>query len=204
MRYRTENQMKLVLIRHGATDSNLQRRYIGKTDEDLSPKGIQDIKNHIKNGRYPDASFAAVSPMIRCIRTAELIYGKHRPFILIDELKEMDFGQFEGKNHEELKDTIAYQVWLDSGGMSAFPQGESRADFVRRCTKGFERFCSLAADRKETDSPAVIVAHGGTLMAILSSYGTGSYYAYQCENGGGYSCELVLEKTIKIEQIEEL
>ena len=62
-----------------------------------------------------------VSPMKRCIQTAELIYPKNQ---ITQEvlLKECDFGIFEGKTYEELKDREEYQAWLDSGGTIAFPE----------------------------------------------------------------------------------
>ena len=43
MRNRTENQIELVLIRHGATKANEERRYLGRTDEELSEKGKEAL-----------------------------------------------------------------------------------------------------------------------------------------------------------------
>ena len=47
--------MKIVLIRHGMTEGNVSRRYIGITDENLCPKGQQILNENIKNRMYPMA-----------------------------------------------------------------------------------------------------------------------------------------------------
>ena len=46
--------MKIVLIRHGATAGNIEKRYIGITDEDLCASGIEGIYNNIKAGYYQE------------------------------------------------------------------------------------------------------------------------------------------------------
>ena len=43
MRNWAENQVKLVLIRHGATASNKEHRYLGKSDETLCKEGISSL-----------------------------------------------------------------------------------------------------------------------------------------------------------------
>lgn len=45
--------MKIVLIRHGATKGNLEKRYIGRTDEDLCGEGIKKLKEDTYAGIYP-------------------------------------------------------------------------------------------------------------------------------------------------------
>ena len=59
--------MKLILIRHGKTKGNREKRYIGKTDEPLE-------KNTVIVKKYPKTDIVISSPMKRCIMTANLIY----------------------------------------------------------------------------------------------------------------------------------
>ena len=63
----------------------------------------------------------------------------------------------------------------------SFPGGESRASFSERCVAAFERI------RSQQENCAVI-AHGGTLMAVMEKYAkpAGSYYDYQVRNGEGF------------------
>ena len=64
--------MKIYLIRHSMTEGNKEKRYIGTTDESLCPEGIQLLEK--KKGMYPEVTYVYVSPMKRCMQTAEIIY----------------------------------------------------------------------------------------------------------------------------------
>lgn len=105
--------MKIVLIRHGMTEGNVSRRYIGITDENLCPKGQQILNENIKNRMYPMADIVFSSTMKRCVQTAKIIYPE-KDILKEELLKECDFGIFEGKNYMELSDEPLYQQWIDS------------------------------------------------------------------------------------------
>lgn len=200
---RTENQITLVLIRHGATAANREHRYLGRTDEPLSAEGRAQILKACEQQKYPAAEHVFVSPMVRCTKTAELIYPK-LPQTGIQNWCEMDFGRFEGKNYEDLKDDAAYQAWIDSNGTLPFPRGESREAFVGRVKEGFFQMLERLSDMPEQKTVAAVV-HGGTIMALLSSFGGGAYFDYQIANGEGYRCTLCLEnQNARIEDIERL
>ena len=103
--------MKLIFIRHGKTAGNLERRYIGRTNEPLCDEGIAEILGK----EYPDADIVVASPMKRCVQTAELIYP-HKEIKLMPSLRETDFGDFEGLNYEQLCNVISYRSWIEGGG----------------------------------------------------------------------------------------
>lgn len=184
MRNRTENQIKLVMIRHGKTESNRQRRYLGRRDEALCEAGIQELSMLIKQRGYLAVDALFVSPMRRCMQTAEMLCPEIKP-VCIGEWKEMDFGVFEGKTYEELKDDERYRKWLESGGMMPCPAGEGRADFIARCERGFQTMLQMLQGDEKTVG---MIVHGGTIMALLGRYGGGDYFDYQAANGGGYLC----------------
>lgn len=207
---RTEDKIKakITWIRHGMTQANGEHRYLGKTDEPLSETGIRLLQEKKKEYFSSPPEFLYTSPMKRCVQTAELLFERNP--ILIPEWKEMDFGQFEGKNYEELKDNPDYQKWIDSNGTLPFPGGEPREQFIRRSMEGFDWMMSdiLIKSEKntriqngtetqdlknncETEIPVVAVVHGGTIMAVLSSLTGGEYFDFQVKNGEGY--ETVLE-----------
>lgn len=126
----TENQIELYLIRHGMTLGNVEHRYIGRqTDEPLSEDGRQQLEKRKDQWaqvcRTWDMPYVFVSPMLRCRQTAEILFPQI-PQIEIDPWREMDFGEFEGKNYAQLNGDPRYQAWIDSGGTLAFPGGESR------------------------------------------------------------------------------
>ena len=201
-------KVKITWIRHGMTRANEEHRYLGKTDEPLSEKGIRFLQEKKKKSFFNAPEFLYASPMKRCVQTAEILF-RRKP-VLIPEWKEMDFGQFEGKNYEELKDNPDYQKWIDSNGTLPFPGGESREQFIRRSMEGFDRMMSDILKRSEkntgiqndtdtrylksnrgTEIPVVTVVQGGTIMAVLSSLTGGEYFDFQVKNGEGY--ETVLE-----------
>ncbi len=205
---RTTDQINLILIRHGATAGNERKCYIGRTDEPLSVAGEKGIRKLKEQGIYGAADIVVTSPMVRCRRTAELLYPG-QDYHIVDAFREMDFGRFEGKNYQDLNGDADYQRWIDSGGTLAFPGGESRADFVARCGQGL---VELLTKLQQEDTVAAVV-HGGTIMALLSQFGGGDYYSYQCKNGEGYRCKLryaseyggkVLPEQIQITEIRRL
>ncbi len=202
MRNWSENKIRLALIRHGATKANKEHRYLGKTDEDLSEEGIDELRRMRGMNRYPDVDYLFSSPMKRCLETAGILYPE-KEAIVIPEWKEMDFGVFEGKNYIELQSDVRYQTWIGSDGTLPFPEGESREEFNDRCGQGFYRMLqklSKLAVRKPGGTITIgLVVHGGTIMSLLSRYSGGGYFDYQAANGRGYLC--TLEGSIKNPEI---
>lgn len=181
--------MKIILIRHGMTKGNLEKRYVGCTDEPLCEEGRRQIVQAAGAKRYPKADLLYVSPLKRCIETAELIYPD-KNYILCDPLKERDFGEFEYKNYLELSTNKDYIDWLKSNGEIPFPAGERTEDFKLRCQIAYEDIISQAAGQD-----IALVVHGGTIMSILEKYGVPerNFYDWQIKNGEGYLCERILE-----------
>ena len=175
--------MRLILIRHGKTRGNLEGRYIGcRTDESLCPQGVDELRAL----RFPDAQSVFSSPMRRCRETAELVYPGKEIQVLPD-LRECDFGDFEGLNYHELNGRADYQAWIDSGGEAAFPGGESRAAFAQRCVGAFEQ----CLRRLDAGASCAFVGHGGTVMALMErlTRPTGRYFDFQVPCGDGYIWE---------------
>lgn len=186
---RSENQITLVLIRHGETKSNKEHRFLGKTDETLSKEGKIKLEECKKRQCYPSIDFLFSSPMKRCIQTAEILYPELQP-VPVKEWEEIDFGVFEGKNYMELNGDERYQAWIDSNGTLPFPAGESRESFITRCDKGFRRMIEEVKQIKEREEQKAIgmIVHGGIIMALLSKYADEDYFDYQVANGKGYIC----------------
>ena len=186
MRDSSENKMNIVLIRHGQTKNNNERRYCGRRDDaPLAKEGIQNIKEFSERIGYPPAEVIFTSSLIRSKQTAEIIYPNQK-YKSFEEFDEMDFGDFEGKSYNDLKDNPEYQKWIDSNGEKCFPNGENKADFCKRVSDGFLKALDKA---KDADSIA-IVAHGGTIMAILSVFAGENYFECMRGNGGGFLCEM--------------
>lgn len=183
----------LYLIRHGKTQSNLERRYSGVSDEPLHVVGSRELAEKIRAGTYPKVEKVYVSPMKRCRQTAELIYP-HLPEEAIPGFTEYNFGDFEGKSYQELKDKLSYQEWIRSAGTSRPPGGDDIQIYKQRNCQAFEQVMEKII--QENWREAALIVHGGTIMAILEKYGPGDkgFYGWQVPNCEGY--QLVIREEL--------
>ena len=94
--------MRVYLLRHGATEATAEGRYSGRLDTPLSPAGRQALHRAAFSPQY-----VYVSPLRRAVETAALWFPEAKQ-IPVPELREMDFGLFEGRTWQELSDNAAY------------------------------------------------------------------------------------------------
>ena len=194
--------MELILIRHGTTQGNLEKRFVGTLDVPLTPQG-EELARKV-GPTLPKVEHIYRSPLMRCRQTAELLWPGVETTV-IEELRETDFGPFEGKNHEELKDDPLYQAWIGQGdrlNFAAMPVGETAEQVVDRVSIGLEKLVKVAA--AHGFARVGVVSHGGALMGLLSKYGRPEreYYGWMCPNCGGFRMELnpgTLELTVREE-----
>ncbi len=192
--------MEVRMVRHFATAGNLEKRYIGVTDEDIKTERVPECalkkwKNEWEeeSGNEMDgagreewkAEIVIVSPLKRCQQTAEILFPGVAQ-IVCDRMRECDFGKFEGKNYLELTGDPAYQSWIDSGGTDAFPGGENPMDFRKRCVLGFEEM--MEQMMKEKRQKVAVVVHGGTIMSVMEAFDPAKreFYHWQVKNGKGF------------------
>lgn len=168
--------MTVYLIRHGRTAANQQRLYCGSTDLPLSEAGrkeLQGLRYDIKNVAF------ITSGMQRTEETLTIVFG-HVPHEVEPRFREVDFGSFEMKSYEELKDTPEYQEWLQGDNESNVPPyGESGAAMR---TRVLEAFGELHRD-------CCIITHGGVIAAIMEHlfpHEGKSRYEWQPQPGCGY------------------
>ena len=174
------------LIRHGAIDETLSGKYIGTTDPPLSDKGKLALKKLAFTHAYPQPPVVFSSPLRRCTRTCAVLFPERKPLVIAN-LSECNFGEWEGKTAEELKDSEDFQKWLAGDNSVKPPRGESNADFVRRVCKIFE---SIVEGLMKTGSTeCAVVTHGGVIMTLLAVYGLpqAKPFEWAMENGCGYS-----------------
>ena len=177
------------LIRHGAIDETLSGKYIGTTDPPLSDKGKMALKKLAFSHAYPQPPVVFTSPLKRCTQTCAVLFPERKPLVIAD-LSECNFGEWEGKTAEELKGSEDFQKWLAGDNSVKPPRGESNADFVRRVCKIFE---SIVEGLMKTGSTeCAIVTHGGVIMTLLAVYGLpqAKPFEWVMENGCGYSVRI--------------
>ncbi|MEG1686354.1 MAG: histidine phosphatase family protein [Angelakisella sp.] len=179
---------KIHFIRHGQTAGNQLGQYIGcKTDMELSPDGVRELIDLRESYEYPAVGMVYSSPMTRCVQTTGIIYGD-RPLIMVPQLREIDFGDFEGKTISELQDTKPYLDWLANSTEVAPPNGESGGAFLARLVEGL-RF--IIEDMMKSELyDAAVVTHGGVIMTLLAGLGLPrrEMQHWLVGNGRGYTC----------------
>ena len=172
--------MDIYLLRHGETAYNAEKRYLSRSDISLSAKGLAELIPAVFS---PEMVY--VSPLRRTWETAGVIFPTAQ-LTVVDDFREMDFGIFEGKNYQEMADLPEYQAWVDGNCLGKIPGGEQKSDFCRRTCKAFARLVDQALDAGE--DRLVIVAHGGTQMAVMERFALPArdYFSWTGPNGGGF------------------
>lgn len=194
---RTGAEIKRVvhLFRHSMTKGNLEHRYIGKTvDEPLCEEGIELAKARATELGPIPGGYVFVSPMVRCRQTAEILFPEKEQ-ICVEDIMEIDFGDFSNKTYLELDGNEDYQKWIDSNGTLPFPNGESKEYFVERNIRGIEQIFEMAEDKGMKEF--AIVAHGGTVMAFCEHYIHGDYHSFHVENAAEVVFEFYEDGTVE-------
>ena len=177
------------LIRNGLTDENLEGRYIGHTNVDLGEEGRAQLHQMKEDLIYPPVEAVFTSPLKRCTETAKILYPDNKP-IVIDGFIEYNFGEFENKTAEELKEHPVFPKWLAGEKGVEPPFGESNEKFEQRVRSTFEKVAEGLM--KTGTTPAAIVTHGGVIMSILAAYGIPEYpmHEWLTPNGCGFTVKV--------------
>ena len=178
--------MKIILIRHAQTAGNLAGRYVGRTDEPLAEEGVEHAR---RAGSFPEVSCVYVSPMRRARETCAILFPNAET-VLLDDFREMDFGDFEYRSAAEMENDPAYRRWVESGCRETCPNGESIKLFMDRTCAAFE---TAVRESIEKNAPElIVVAHGGSIMAIMARYADPqrSYFEWYVKNCEGYRAVL--------------
>ncbi|MEE3449843.1 MAG: histidine phosphatase family protein [Acutalibacteraceae bacterium] len=177
-------------IRHGACAESLRGEYVGTKDVELSDEGINEIKALDEQFIYPGTPVVFTSPLKRCIKTCELIYPAITP-IVINELRECSFGEWEGRTADSLAGNEEFKKWLAGDTTVKPPKGESGAEFTKRICN---MFASIVDGLIKTGTTTcVIVTHGGVIMTLLAVYGLpqAKPFEWAMESGCGYSMRII-------------
>lgn len=159
---------QLLIIRHGETIWNRERRFQGVIDIPLSERGQEEAK--LLAIALQDKPLAAIysSPLSRALATAEQIASYHRLVIqVVDDLREINVGEWGGMGWEEI-----WEKWPDLGRRwhanpqksPAPPGGEYYPDFQNRSLMAMEK---IAAKHDPSDQ-IVLVCHGGVIRAVMN------------------------------------
>ncbi|EPC00531.1 hypothetical protein L861_06210 [Litchfieldella anticariensis FP35 = DSM 16096] len=161
------DRLDLVVVRHGLTAWNRERRYQGHRDIPLALEAHEALAILRDDLARFDFGMAYCSDLTRCRQTLEFLLDEREEPVepcFDARLRELDFGDYEGKCYEELKDLPAYRAWIDSRGEQAPPGGESAEALRQRLEAWLGEL--FAEARHEGHRQALVVTHGGVIREL--------------------------------------
>ncbi|NLL71259.1 MAG: alpha-ribazole phosphatase [Epulopiscium sp.] len=176
--------MKLYLVRHGETNFNQKGVYYGWKDILLCPEGEKQIKGLRKILPRKTWDCIISSPLQRAIQTVELLQlPSYIPWIQDERLKEIHFGQWEGKHYKKIQkeDPVHWEKWIHHWQEVAPPKGESYLEFYNRVENWL-----LECIEQHKDQELLVISHQGCLRIILSillGLGKEGYWYFSFESG---------------------
>jgi broad specificity phosphatase PhoE len=159
--------LTLYFLRHGETQASRTGGYCGVLDVDLTPEGHRMAEEF--SAAYKSLPWAAVfcSPLRRSMDTARpLCDAVGLEMQLRDGLKEIAYGQWEGKTPEEINRRFhdEYVSWLADAGWNAPTGGERGVDIVRRSSVVLEEI-----ERMHPSGNVLVVSHKATTRIMICS-----------------------------------
>ncbi|UBF25745.1 histidine phosphatase family protein [Kovacikia minuta CCNUW1] len=180
---------RFLLVRHGETDWNRQKRFQGQIDVPLNPNGQFQSQQAANFLQGVSIHHAVTSPMLRPKETAEIILQYHPdvPLDLEDNLKEISHGLWEGKLEAEIEQSYPgmLEQWQRSPEMVQMPEGENLQQVWARAIAAWDAIVSAARDRAESGT-TMVVAHDAINKAILCYVmGLGPEHFWTFKQGNG-------------------
>lgn len=166
--------MQIIFVRHGETEENVARKYLGHTNATINENGKQQVSRFsqvMKEACYDDISTIYTSDLIRCQETATIIATNlnlgHAP-TLVPSLRELNFGRWECYTYEQImaEDPILATKWYDDPFEIAPINGETLIQLGTRFDAWFEQLLH----RSGAGEKILIVSHGGPIRWFTSKW----------------------------------
>jgi 2,3-bisphosphoglycerate-dependent phosphoglycerate mutase len=161
---------RLVLLRHGESQWNLENRFTGWVDVPLSPRGIQEAKNageKLRPYRFDRAFTSVLQRANETLRLALEVIGQTAiPTERDKALNERMYGELQGLNKGETAKKYGedqVKIWRRSYDVRP-PGGESLKDTAERVLPYYEKAIKPHVRSGET---ILIAAHGNSLRALV-------------------------------------
>lgn len=193
--------MKLILMRHGQTEYNERHLYTGTTDVPLNETGVAQAR---AAGRALRVRSVYVSPLVRARQTARICFPNAGQ-VVEQGLKEINFGEYHGRNYAESSDDPAFNRWHESRWEIAAPGGESRAHHQRTVMAAIRRI--VHEGLRKGEPYVVAVCHGGVIMACMDAFAQvgepRDYFSWNPGNCGLLCADAVGDgDTLRLENVE--
>jgi alpha-ribazole phosphatase len=157
--------MKLLLVRHGQTDWNLNHRFQGQSDVPLDAAGQEQARRIAARLAQVEMNAIYASDLSRAARTAEEIARPHGLNVILDSrFRELAFGAWEGLTYQEIQ-SIAPDLldqWHTDPLHARAPEGETLTQLAARVASALD---DLRA--RHNGQTVLLAVHGGTIQTLL-------------------------------------
>lgn len=156
---------RLMLVRHGKTEWNETGRYQGCSDTCLSSTGLEEAEAVRQRLAAEKIDVIYCSDLERAVRTAEIIAsGRDVRLVTCKELREIDFGEFEGLTFVEVGQRYPDNDWWTArDAAQKLPRGESVSQLAARV----DQFIAVCLEKHTEEETILVVAHGGSLRTLV-------------------------------------
>ena len=158
--------LEILLIRHGQTDWNRDRRIMGRKDIPLNRAGKSEAKELARalKGVAIDAIYT--SPVLRAVETARfLLDGRGGRVVHIDDMAEIDYGHWIGKTFEEVVPEKEFHVYHKTPRKACPPGGEPMCEVYERSVRFIEKI-----RKKHKRGRVAVVSHADVIKTVLVHY----------------------------------
>ena len=173
--------MRVYVARHGETTWNLEGRYQGRRESELTELGTRQARALADAIARSAVARVISSPMLRCVATARPAAERlHVPVETDDRLIEIAHGTWEGRLRDEIaaNDPARYRAWREDPAHVQFENGENIGDVLERWRDFAASFAPAA--------PALIVTHDAVVRVAVVAATTGAlddFWSVRVENG---------------------
>ena len=163
---------KLILLRHGQSQWNLENRFTGWEDVDLSPLGEQEARQAGIKLRGTQIDSVYTSALKRAIRTAQIALDaadlKDMSYTMHEALNERHYGNLQGLNKTEMAEQYGpEQVHIWRRSFDVRPPGESGESLAMTIQRVMPYFEANIVQELKDGKNVLVVAHGNSLRALL-------------------------------------
>ena len=174
----------ICLIRHGQTDWNLTRRYMGNSDRPLTAYGVQQAQALARHFAARRVDVVIHTGLSRSEATARAIAGQRAmPLVCDPDWRETNHGDWEGLTYREVMQRYpdnARARFADA--LNTAPQGgESLAAMAQRVQMAWQRLGAQFSGKR-----ILIVTHGGPIQAMLCHWMStplNQHWRWRCDLG---------------------
>jgi broad specificity phosphatase PhoE len=167
--------MRLILVRHGATDWNQQRRVQGLSNLGLNETGIKQAEALAQSLKDVKVDAIYTSPLRRAQETARAISRFHQvEVVTIDGLKELDVGEVDGLTYEEMRirHSEFFTKWMADFTSVRLPGGGTVPELRDQCCAAIQEIVKKQQPRMEEDCKSeekvvVAVTHFFPILCIV-------------------------------------